>query len=309
MIQLTILGNNSALPAHGRWPTAQMIAIKDKHFLVDCGEGTQMRMQALHIGWSKLHHIFISHLHGDHFYGLIGLLTSMNLLGRTQPLHIYAPPELEPILSIQWRIGGASLQYELHFHPLEQTVEEVILLDDNHVRISAFPVQHRIPCYGFKFISKSMGRKILPEACEAYQIPTSAYASLKNGEDYIDAHNNIIKNELLSTPGPKAASYAYCADTLYTESILPYIQGCHTIYHETTFLKADANKAASRFHSTTHDAANIAKLAQVTQLLIGHYSSRYLTTEVFEQEAREIFAPTIATETGAVYTIKYQKEC
>jgi ribonuclease Z len=308
MIDITILGNNSALPAHGRWPTSQIVAIRDYNFLVDCGEGTQMLMQQYGKGWGKLHHIFISHLHGDHYYGLIGLLTSMNLLGRTMPLHIYASPELEAIINAQISIGGGKLNYDLLFHTLVENSEIVTLLDEKYFKVEYFPVQHRIPCYGFKFTAKTTGRKIDPEMCRHYGVPTYFYSKLKEGQDYESSIYGLVKNEWVTKDGPKSPQYAYCADTLYFEEIIPYIKDVDTIYYETTFLKCDEERATLRYHSTTHQAAKIAQLAQVKRLLIGHYSSRYSDVHEFELEAREIFANTFATSSGHTFQIFYNQD-
>ncbi|OJU78873.1 MAG: ribonuclease Z [Bacteroidetes bacterium 47-18] len=306
MITITILGNNSALPAHGRLPSSQIVAIRDQHFMVDCGEGTQMQLQKLGMGWGKIEHIFISHLHGDHYFGLIGLVTSMNLLNRALPLNIYGPPELEQILQIQLSIGGGTLNYPLFFHPVANAGEHRILLDTPYYSVSCFPVMHRIPCHGFKFTAKSTGRKIIPEACREYGIPRYFYARLKEGMDYIRKDGEVIRNEWVTAAPQPEPTYAYCADTVFTDSFIPYIQGCHTIYHETTYLKKDEDKAMLRFHSTTHQAAATACSAGAARLLIGHYSSRYEHISEFEAEAKEIFSNTIATQSGDVFTIRYE---
>lgn len=305
MISITILGNNSALPAHGRLPSSQIVAIRDRHFMVDCGEGTQMQLQKLGLGWGKIEHIFISHLHGDHYFGLIGLVTSMNLLGRTLPLHLYGPPELEQILLMQIAVGGGMLNYQLLFYPISNEGEHRVLVESKYYSVSCFPVAHRIPCHGFKFTAKSAGRKILPEACRAYAIPRYFYAKLKEGLDYICKDGTVVRNEWVTAAPQPEPTYAYCADTIFTDSFMPYIKGCHTIYHETTYLKKDEDKALLRFHCTTHQAASIAVQAGVARLLIGHYSSRYEQVSEFETEAREIFPESFATQSGDVFTIHY----
>lgn len=305
MIHLSILGNNSALPAYDRWPTAQLVQIRDQHFLVDCGEGTQIRLQQMNIGWAKIKHIFISHLHGDHYYGLIGLVTTMNLLGRKQDLHIYGPPELEEILHIQISISGGSLNYTLHFHPIDNNGLVATLMEDKYYKVSCFPVAHRIPCHGFIFTAKHSGRKLLPEQCEKYNIPTAYFQLLKEGHDYIAANGQLIKNEIVTSDPLPELKYAYCADTLYHEEIVDHIKGCHTIYHESTFLEVDEQKAIDRYHSTTTQAACIAQKAQVKRLLLGHYSSRYESVDIFEEEARQIFEESYATKTGSTYEIKH----
>jgi ribonuclease Z len=304
MITVTILGNNSALPAHGRLPSAQIVAIRNQHFMVDCGEGTQMQLQNLGLGWGKIEHIFISHMHGDHYFGLIGLLTSMSLLGRELPLNIYGPPELEQILNIQITVAGGVLNYPLHFTAIANTGEHKVLVENKYYTVVCFPVEHRIPCHGFKFTAKNTGRKLLPEACRSYAIPQYFYPKLKEGLDYITKDGTVIKNEWLTENAPVAPTYAYCADSIYTDSFIPFIKNTHTIYHETTYLKKDEEKAKQRFHSTTHQAAKIALQAGATQLLIGHYSSRYEDVLDFETEAKEVFERTIATRAGDVFEIK-----
>lgn len=307
MITLTILGNNSALPAYDRSPTAQLVEIRDQMFMIDCGEGTQMQMQKHQIGWKKINHIFISHLHGDHYFGLVGFLTTMNLLGRTTELHLYGPPELKSILFHQIRVGGGNLAYPFKFHPIKNTGEAKVLFEDKHCKVSCFPVIHRIACHGFVVTSKSTGRKIIPEECQAYGIPNYYYAKLKEGLDYQNKAGEIIKNEWVTEDANPEISYAYCADTLYTDSFHHYIQNCNAIYHESTYLKEHTDKAIERFHSTAEQAALTAQQVNTKLLLLGHYSSRYEDVAVFEAEAKTIFENSIATKSGDVFIFKNEK--
>jgi ribonuclease Z len=300
MLALTILGNNSAIPAFDRNPTAQILQTAEESFLIDCGEGTQMQMTKYKIRRSKLSRIFISHLHGDHYYGLIGLLTSMSLLGRTQDLHLHAPPPLEEIINLQLKVADTHLSYKLHFHPLKT---EGIIADDKKIAVECFKVQHRIECWGFLFREKKNARKINAERVAAYEIPASFYEKLQQGHDYVNKKGTIVPNDEVTTAAAKAKSYAYCADTIYDESLADKITAVDLLYHETTYLKDLHERAASRYHSTTHQAASIAKLGNVKKLLIGHFSSKYETLDDFLPEACAVFENTELALEGVCYKI------
>ena len=300
-MKVTILGNNSALPAFGRHPTAQAVSIYGEIILLDCGEGTQVQMQRFGQKWRKVQHIFISHMHGDHYFGLPGLINSMSLLGRTLPLHLYAPAALEPIIEQIQSLADTTLNYPFYFHPLPEGCK--LLTENEQYAVSCFPVNHRIPCHGFLIEQKTRGRKLLIDKCREHEIPAYFYDRLKLGEDYETKDGNIIKNEWVTIEGPSPKKYAYCADTIYTESFLPYIQGVDTIYHECTYLEDDVAKAEARFHSTAKQAAQIAKLANAKQLLLGHYSSKYRDLDAFRAEASEIFPNVQATIEGTEYEI------
>lgn len=300
-MKVTILGNNSALPAFGRHPTAQAVQVYGEMLLIDCGEGTQSQMQRYGLKWRKMQHIFISHLHGDHYFGLPGLINSMSLLGRTLPLHLYAPAALEPILNDILRVGETELCYEYHFHPIPDGHN--VLVDNESFAVASFPVEHRIPCFGFTVERKTRGRKLLPEKCREYEIPAYFYDRLKAGEDYERKDGEIVKNEWVTEDGPSPRRYAYCADTCYTESILPYIQNADTIYHECTYLHDEVEKAVARFHSTALQAGQLAVKANAKQLLLGHYSSKYRDIEPFREEAVAVFPNVQATLEGIAYEI------
>lgn len=302
-MKLTILGNNSALPAYERHPTAQVVTIDGEDLMIDCGEGTQMQMQRYGIKWAKINHIFISHLHGDHYFGLPGLLTSMSLQQRTAPLHVYGPPQLKDMIDLMLSVAGSALCYPFHYHNLKEEGAYDLLTDTKSFSVHCFPVEHRIGCHGFLVTRKTKGRKILPEKCREFEIPAYYYDKLKQGADYERADGTVIKNEWLTSDGPSVRKYAYCADTLFTKSFLPYIQGADTIYHESTYLEADAEKATLRFHSTAKQAAQIATMAGAKQLLIGHFSSRYKDLEPFLKEATDVFANTLLTFEGTAYEI------
>lgn len=300
MLALTILGNNSALPAFERNPTAQVLQTTEESYLIDCGEGTQLQMMRYKIRRSRIHRIFISHLHGDHYFGLIGLINSMSLLGRIHELHIHAPRALEDILKLQLKVSDTVLSFKLHFHALKK---EEQIVDDKKVTVECFRVKHRIECWGFLFREKKNPRKVDPEKVAAYEIPSSYYDKLQQGLDYTQKDGTVIKNEDLTTAASKAKTYAYCADTIYDEELVEIVKHADLLYHEATYLKNAAERAASRHHSTTVQAAAIAALARVKKLLIGHFSSKYETLDEFLLEAKEVFDNTELALEGTCYKI------
>jgi len=302
MIKLTILGNNSAIPAHDRHPTAQVVEIREQLFLVDCGEGTQIQMQRYNIKRRRVNYIFISHLHGDHYFGLVGLVTSMGLLGRTNPLYIFAPALLKDIIDLHLSVANTVLPYEIVFTPTEPG-EHKMLVDNPHYAVHCFPVEHRIPCHGFVFTAKGGGRKIVPEQCKAYEIPAAFYPHLKQGEDYLRRDGFLVKNEMVTESGPADKRYAYCADTLYTESYLAHINGADAIYHESTYLSDNTDRAGERYHSTAAQAAQIAAKADAKRLFLGHFSSKYIDLNPFHDEASAVFANVEVTKEGMSYEI------
>ena len=300
MLAVTVLGNNSAIPAFDRHPAAQVVQTHDQLFLIDCGEGTQSQLIRYKIKHSKIDHIFISHLHGDHYFGLIGLLTSMGLLGRKNQLHLYGPQALEDIINLQLQVADTQLPYTLHFHPLG---DECILFEDKTIIIECIQVFHRIPCWGFLFREKKNSRKIDPDKVKHYKVPVSFYNNLQRGEDYLNPLHQVIRNEELTSDGQAPRSYAYCADTIYNAEVARKIKSVNVIYHEATYLDNLKVKAASRFHSTSKEAAMIARDAGAERLLLGHFSSKYENLEEFEIEARTVFERSeIATE-GTTFLI------
>jgi len=299
MLGVTILGNNSALPAFDRHPTAQVVTVDDNIFLVDCGEGTQVRLAKYKIRWGRINHIFISHLHGDHYFGLPGFIHSMGLLNREHDLHLYAPFELKAILDLQFQASGSILPYVLHFHPLET---EGVLVKTDKFKVSCFPTRHRIPCWGFKFEQVRSPRRVNPGKAKQHEVPSSFFDRLKAGESYTNKSGELIDNEWVTDPGPRPKSYAYCADTIYHEELIAKVIGADLLYHETTYLKDLPDRAAARFHATTHQAAMIARGASVRRLLIGHFSSKYDKLDIFEEEAREVFPATDLALEGVTYT-------
>lgn len=300
MLAVTILGNNSAVPAFDRHPTSQVITIDNTNLLMDCGEGTQIQMINYKIRRSKISHIFISHLHGDHYFGLIGLINSFSLLGHQQELHVFGPSPLKEIIELQLKVADNTLCYPLHFHTI---TGEATLVDEEKFSVKCFPTNHRIECYGFVFTEKKPLRKINTDKVKEYEIPSSFYGRLKNGEDYTQKDGTIIPNDSVTIAAAKGKTYAFCADTKYDESIIPHIQGLDMIYHETTYLDHLRERAEMRFHSTTRQAALIAQKAGVKKLLIGHFSSKYDTLEEFESEAKEVFENTELALEGVAYKV------
>jgi len=300
MLGVTILGNNSAVPAFDRHPTSQLITMDGTSFLVDCGEGTQIQMMKYKIRRGKISHIFISHLHGDHYFGLVGLINSFGLLNHQQDMHIYAPYPLKEIIELQMQVANTLLPYQLYFHTI---TGEGLLAEDEKFVIRCFKTNHRIECYGFVFEERKKPRKIIPEKAKELGIPASYFERLKEGMDYTTKDGRVIKNEWVTGPAPKGKKYAYCADTKYEEAIIPHIENADLIYHETTYLHNLQERAAQRYHSTTKEAALIAKKANVKKLLIGHFSSKYDTLEEFESEAREVFPNTELAQEGVTYKI------
>jgi ribonuclease Z len=300
MFGVTILGNNSALPAYDRHPTAQVVTLNEQLFLIDCGEGTQMQLSKYRIRRSRINHIFISHLHGDHYFGLPGLLTSFGLMSREHDLHIHAPEPLKQILELLFSTADTKFPFIIHFHPLKK---EGPIIDEDKFIVECFRVYHRIECWGFIIREKKKPRKIDIDKIVHYNIPTVHYEKLKQGEDYITERGEVIKNEVVTIPASPPKSYAFCGDTIYNENIVNKLRNVTMLYHETTYLKNLEERAASRFHSTTTQAANIALLANAKKLLIGHFSSKYELLEDFLIETMEVFPDTQLAIEGASYIL------
>lgn len=301
---VTILGSSSAIPTSDRNPTSQLVNHNDHYFLIDCGEGTQVTLRRMHLHFQRISHIFISHLHGDHFFGLIGLISSMHLLGRTKPLHIYGPPELEEILNMQLRVSLTELLYPLLFHPTQANVPEVIF-ENGVLLVKSFPMLHRIPTTGFLFEEQPGEQRIRKEIMQELHIPVTDLPKIKQGGDYTDASGTLHKNKDLTLDPYPQRKYAYCSDTAYYEEIISVVRNSDLLYHETTFLQNRAVNAAEKFHSTTHEAATIALKAGVKRLIIGHYSARYDDLKPLLEEARTIFPETELALEGAKFIIDY----
>ncbi len=300
MFGVTILGNNSAVPAYNRHPTCQIVTIQNELYMIDCGEGAQMQIMKYKIKRSRLEAIFISHLHGDHYFGLIGLITSFGLIGRKQNLTIYAPGNLAQIIQLQLDAADIILPYNL---TIIQINEAGILLQNSKIKISCFATNHRITCYGFRFEEVKNPRKIDIEKALALEIPSAYYAALQQGDDYTTKQGTVIYNSQVTTATTPPKVYAYCADTKYDEAILPYLLNANLLYHETTYLHNLEAKAIERFHSTSKQAASIALQANAKQLLIGHFSSKYENLDTFITEATEVFTHTSIAVEGATFYV------
>ena len=299
---LTILGCGSALPTRKNFPSAQMLEIREKQFLIDCGEGTQIRMRQMGVKTNRLGHIFISHLHGDHCFGLIGLISTFGMLNRTADLHIHAQPDLEVILAPQLKYFCEDLSFKVIFHSINTRKNELIY-EDRSVKIFSIPLKHRVPCCGFLFEEKPRDRHIIRDMIDFYNIPTWRIPKIKQGEDFVTEEGEIIPNERLTTASELPKRYAYCSDTAYSEKIIPIIQGVDCLYHEATFLNEELVRSKQTEHSTAYQAAKIAKKANVKKLIIGHFSARYSNQNELLNEAKTEFENTILGEDMTVYEI------
>jgi ribonuclease Z len=301
-LKLTILGCGSATPTIDRNPTAQVLQVLERFFLIDCGEGTQLQLRKNKIRPRHFDHIFISHLHGDHYLGLFGLLSSLHLYNRNKPMHVFCPSQLKEIIELQLKASDTRLTYELIFHELAGK-DVRLLLETNEATVYSFPMNHRIPCWGFKFVEKQRPRSIKREKISEYNIPFVKIDDIRNGADFTTEKGKIISNEELTFPARETRTYAYCSDTIYDESIIPFIKGVDLLYHESTFAHELIEKATNRYHSTALQAATIATKAEVKKLIIGHYSSRYGDITHLLNEARAVFKNTIAASDNLVIEI------
>ena len=300
--ELTILGSNSALPTSDRYPTAQVLNILGRFFLIDCGEGTQIQLRRNKIGFSKIKHIFISHLHGDHYYGLIGLISTLNLLGLKTDIHIYAPSEIKTLLQPQLNFLKGDLSLNLIFHPLNFKKPQQIFVD-KRVEVLSFPLKHSISTCGFLFRELPKLANIKKETITEYKIPIAKIKEIKDGADFITSDGKIISNEKLTNQPLQPRSYAFCTDTAFHLPLIEVFKNVDLLYHEATFLESMRDFATKTMHSTTIDAANMAKLANAKKLLIGHFSARYNDIKLFENEARTIFENTEAVKEGKTYKV------
>lgn len=300
--EVLILGNSSATPMFERHPTAQIINFNEQIFLIDCGEGTQMQLHRYGVKSNKISHIFISHLHGDHYLGLVGLLSSMNLHGRFSDLHLYGPAPLIEIINLQLKHSDTFLQYNLVFHPTNPDDEEVIF-QNNTISVKSFPLKHRVPTTGFRFDEAPRNASLIREKIENLPIPTVFFAQLKRGVDCVDMDGTVYKATELTKPAPASRSYAYCSDTRAFESYMSSIHGVDLIYHESTFLHDMIERAVLTCHSTSLEAAQVAKQVGAKKLLLGHYSARYRDLEPLLEEAKLEFDNTELSLEGKWYNV------
>ena len=301
-IRVKILGSNSAAPAHRRNQTSQLVNVEGRFYLIDCGEGTQLQLKRFRIRAQRINNIFISHLHGDHYLGLMGLLSTMHLLGRKKALNLYGPRGLAEIITLQLKYSETVFNYELNFHTIDTEVHGLVHEDD-FIRVYSIPLDHRIPCSGFLFEEKQKKRRIIKEKLpENFSVRN--IVRLKNGEDILDEDGTVLyANTAYTHPPKKSYKYAYCSDTRYNESILPYIHEADMLYHESTFLEEHKDRAENTYHSTAMEAATIAKKAAVGKLLLGHFSIRYKELDPIKAEARTIFENSELAIEGEEYVL------
>lgn len=298
--ELHILGCGSALPTTRHFPTSQVLNVRDKLFMIDCGEGAQLQFRKSRLKFSRLNHIFISHLHGDHCFGLFGLVSTLNLLGRTAELHIHSPKGLEALLTPVLEFFNRQMTYKLLFHEFE-TKEPALIYEDRSLTVTTIPLRHRMPCCGFLFEEKQGSRHIIREMVDFYEVPVYELNRIKNGADYVTPSGEVIANSLLTKPADPSRRYAYCSDTICLSSVIEQVKGVDLLFHEATFASEDEARAKETFHSTAAQAAEIARQAGVKRLLIGHFSARYEDDSVLLKEASDIFPDTLlAKETLCV---------
>ncbi len=303
IFETTILGSSAATPTSLRHTSAQLLKYHNLYFLIDCSEGCQMQLRRLRKPLMKINHIFISHLHGDHYLGLPGLLFSLHLLGREKELHVYSPPGLEEIISLQYKIAGLTPSFQIIYHNLLEG--EAIIYEDRHLAVETIEMNHRIPTFGFLFKEKIKERTIRKESITKYRIPVSRRSGIKKGDDLITEDGTRIPNEEITLPPPPPRSYAFCSDTAYTESFIDQVRHTDLLYHEATFMHDKADIARQKLHSTTIEAATLAKKAGAGTLLIGHYSARYKELEDFRREASTVFPNTILAREGETIEVKH----
>lgn len=305
--EVTILGSNAAIPAADRHPSAQILNINNHLYLIDCGEGTQIRMNQYGIRRHRIHQIFISHLHGDHVFGLIGLLTSYSLNKRTERLTLFSPAGLQEMIEVQLRITQSYLSYPLEFIVVDPNIFTEIFSDDT-VSVFTLPLLHRIPACGYLFKEHPRPLNIVPEQLEKYGIPFNQINDIKNGKEGLSEQGEVIDNQLLTLPAYRQRMYAYCSDTMYNPDLIPLLNEVDLLYHESTFAEDKAAQAVKTMHSTAKQAAEIAVRADVNQLLIGHFSSRYLDLKVLLKEAKSVFENTALAVEGQTFSVELRRE-
>lgn len=300
--EIIVLGSSSATPAYNRNPSAQLLNINDKFYLIDCGEATQNQLNKFKLKSSRIDYIFISHLHGDHYLGLVGLLSTMHLNGRIKEIHVFGPPQLKEIIDLQLMVSETKLRYEVIFHFTHTEYTEQIF-ENNDVTVETIVLNHRIPTTGFLIKEKPRKRKINTVKLEEYDVPLEYIPLLKNGIDYSDKHGKTIPNAELTFDPPAPRSFAYCSDTLYNEDFIEQIEGVNFLYHEATFLHELLDRAVETFHTTALQAGIIAKKANVKQLMIGHFSARYRELDALLAEAKTEFENTVLAIEGEKYFV------
>ena len=302
--ELTILGCSSATPTSKRNPTAQRLNIAERFFLIDCGEATQIQLRKYKLKFQRINHIFISHLHGDHYLGLMGLISSMHLLGRTVELHLYCPAELQEIIEIQFKHSQSYIKFPIVYHP-HKYIDNDLIFEDDRVEVRTIFLNHRIPCCGFIFKEKPLLANISKETIHLFQLTVEEIVAIKAGSDLTKRSGEVIKNAELVTNIKEPRSYAYCSDTCYDERIAALVKGVNLLYHEATFLQEMEARAKETFHTTALQAGMIAKKANVKQLMIGHYSARYKDLQPLLNEAKSVFDNTILAIEGQSIVVSH----
>lgn len=300
--KIHILGCGSALPTLRHNATCQIVEIRGKYFMIDCGEGTQIQVRRTKVHFSKIQAVFISHLHGDHCFGLFGMISTFGMTGRTAPLHVYAPKEFEEYFNLSMELFCKKLEFSVMFHPVE-TTEAKVIYEDKSLTIESIPLEHRIPCCGFLFREKLTTPHIRRDMIDFYNIPISQINNIKAGANWTTANGDIIMNSKLTIPADKPRSYAYCSDTRYMEQLYKNVANVDVLYHESTYTNEYKDRAKSYYHSTAEEAATVAKDANVGKLLLGHYSARYLNEDIILNEAKAIFPNSFLTNEGMVFDV------
>ncbi len=300
--KIHILGCGSALPTLRHHTSSQVVDIRGKLMMVDCGEGTQVQLRRSHIGFTRIQAIFISHLHGDHCFGLMGMISTFGMLGRTSRLHVYAPSAFGPMLQMQMQMFCPGLEYEVEFHPVDTTQSRVIY-EDKSLSVSSIPLDHRVPCCGFLFREKPTLPHIRRDMIDFYNIPVCQINNIKNGADWTLPDGEVVPNDRLVLPAAKARSYAYCSDTRYMPALHRLVEGVDVLYHEATYDAVNEGRARLYYHSTAHQAALVARDAHVGRLVLGHYSSRYDDESVLLREACAVFPDSMLGQEGLVIEV------
>ena len=299
---INILGCGSALPTTRHLATSQIVDLRDKLYMIDCGEGTQVQMRRMRVRFGRLAHIFISHLHGDHCFGLPGLISTLGMLGRTGELVVHGPKEVETYLRPVMDLFCRGMEFEVRFNPVD-TRSHSLVMEDRSLSVYSIPLKHRIPTCGYLFAEKPKEAHIIREMTDFYQVPVRCMKDIKQGQDYVTPEGEVIPNSRLTRPAAPPKRYAFCSDTAYNRSIIPIIEGADLLYHEATFAECDLARAKETFHSTACQAAEIARDAHVKRLVIGHYSARYEDLSELHREAEAVFPGTILGNEGTVIPV------
>lgn len=300
--ELHILGCGSALPTTRHFATSQVVNLREKLFMIDCGEGAQMQLRKSRLKFSRLNHVFISHLHGDHCFGLLGLISTFGLLGRTAELHIHSPKGMEELFAPMLDFFCKNMSYKVTFHEFE-TQQPVVVYEDRSMTVTTIPLRHRIPCCGFLFEEKQCPNHIIREMIDFYQVPVCELNRIKNGEDFVTPEGDVIPNSRLTRPSDPPRKYAYCSDTIYLKKIAEQIRGVDLLFHEATFAQSEKARAKATFHTTAAQAAQLALDAQVKRLVIGHFSARYEEEQVLLKEAASVFPQTVLAKENLCITL------